>query len=196
MDKIIEASKILSQGGIVIFPTDTAYGIGCRMDSHSSVKRLFEIRKRPFTQAVPVLVDSITMAKHYYLPPLPNNVRRMMEEYWPGALTIIYKCDIKKVPALVRASRSSLGLRMPDHEVPLALIRNINVPLLGPSANFHGDKTPFSYQELDKSLIRQVDYLLEGECKLHQASTVIDCQKKPWKILRQGKITVDLNKYL
>lgn len=196
MDKIIEATKILFQGGIVIFPTDTAYGIGCRMDNESSVKRLFELRRRPFTKAVPVLIDSIEMAEKYYDSSLSDIVRHLMSDYWPGALTIIYKCNTAKIPALVRASADTIGLRIPDHEIPLALISSIKVPLLGPSANFHGGKTPFTYKDLDKELMKKADYSLAGNCKLKQASTVVDCSVTPRKILRQGKIKVDFNKYL
>ncbi len=191
MSNLHKAIEILKNGGIVIFPTDTAYGIGCRMDSEEAVERLFEIRKRPPRQAVPVLIDSITMAENYLLSPLPNNVRHLMEKYWPGALTIVYPCKIKKVPSLVRGGTDKLGVRMPNHKLVLELIKNIKVPILGPSANFHGYPTPYNYESLDKKLVELVDYVIKGECFERNVSTVVDCSTVPWKVIRHGAILIE-----
>ncbi len=182
--------EILKKGGIVVYPTDTAFGIGCRIDDVKAVERLFKIRRRPITQAVPVLVNSIKMAKKYLLSPLPINVRHLMDRYWPGALTIIYPCRQDLVPSLVRGKGKNLGVRMPNHEVPLKLISAVGVPILGPSANFHGQMTPYKYGELDPKLLELADYVIPGKCQIGQTSTVIDCSKHPWKILRQGAVEI------
>lgn len=189
-DNIKEATKVLKEGGIIIFPTDTAFGIGCRIDRPDSIKRLFRIRKRPPHKATPVLVDSLDMAQKYWYSPLPDIVRHLTAKYWPGGLTIVYKCIVDKVPSLVRGGRSSLGLRMPDHEITLKLIKDVGVPILGPSANFHSETTPYEFKDISKELIHLVDYVLEGVCKVKQVSTVIDCTKKPMKVLRLGTIEV------
>jgi L-threonylcarbamoyladenylate synthase len=193
MEELNEAAKILKQGGIVIFPTDTAFGIGCRMDIESSVKRLFAIRRRPIIQATPVLVSSIEMAEKYLHSPLPDNVRRLMETYWPGGLTIVYPCPENKVTSLVRGDGKNLGVRIPNHKITIQLIESVGVPILGPSANFHGEKTPYSYEDLDPELLRLVDCVVSGECKTGKASTVVDCSVKPWKIIRQGAVTLNAN---
>ncbi len=186
--KLDQAIQILNQGGIIIFPTDTAFGIGCRVDKEESVQKLFQIRKRPKTQAVPVLVDSFSMAVKYWQSPLPDIVRRLAVKYWPGGLTIIYKCIEEKIPPLVRGIGKTIGLRMPDNKITLNLIKKIRVPLLGPSANLHGEKTPFSAKELNPVLIRLVDFVLEGECKTKIPSTVLDCTMSPYKVLRRGAV--------
>ncbi|OGF98895.1 threonylcarbamoyl-AMP synthase [Candidatus Gottesmanbacteria bacterium RIFCSPHIGHO2_02_FULL_39_14] len=190
-----KAVEILNQGGIIIFPTDTAFGIGCRIDDNAAVRRLFRIRKRPLIQAVPVLVNSIKMAENYLLSPLPNNVRRLMNDHWPGGLTIVYFCQTKKIPSLVIGGGNSLGVRWPFHHLISNIIEEVAVPVLGPSANFHGDKTPFQLEDLNQKLVKKVDFVLEGTCKTRQASTVIDCTEIPWRILRQGKSVVSLEKY-
>lgn len=187
MNKIAKAVEILTNGGIVIFPTDTAFGIGCRMDREDAVRKLFQIRRRPETQATPVLVSGIALAEEYLIP-LSDNVRHLMKEYWPGGLTIIYPCKTDTTPPLVRGGGATLGVRMPDHEVALQLIKEVGVPILGPSANFHGDPTPFAFSELNPELMKQVDYVVEGACKSKVASTVIDCSVVPYKILRQGSV--------
>lgn len=188
--KVSEAISILIDGGIVVFPTDTAFGIGCRMDYPTSVEKLFRLRRRPKTQPAPVLVDSIHMAETYLTSPLPDNVRHLMKTYWPGALTIIYYCTIESVPPLVRGCGKTLGVRQPDHPTALQLIAGVGIPLLGPSANFHGGKTPFAFADLDANLLRHVDYVLRGECTHNQPSTVINCTTNPFGIVRRGAVNL------
>ncbi len=180
--------KVLQEGGIVIFPTDTAFGIGCRIDDEKAVKRLFTIRKRPETQATPVLADTVKMAQDY-LQPMPKEIiDKLIEPYWPGALTIILYCNKVKVPSLVRGGGETLGVRIPNHKTARAIIRGVGIPILGPSANFHGETTPYRFEDLDQKLIKLVDYIVSGECSVRMASTVIDCTKKPWKIIREGAV--------
>ncbi len=193
MSNLNEAIKILSQGGIVIYPTDTACGIGCRIDDEKAVKRLFQIRKRPVIQATPVLIDSIEMAEKYFLSPIADNVRRLIKVYWPGALTIVYKCRTELIPSLVCGGSLTIGLRMPNHDVPLALIEAVGVPILGPSANFHGQETPFSYSQLDPQLLKLVDFVIDGKCSVGNVSTVIDCVGSPIKIIRQGAVKLEMS---
>ena len=187
-----KAVSVLQQGGIVIFPTDTAFGIGCRIDDEKAIERLFKIRKRPVEKATPVLVDTVKMAQDY-LQPIPKEVvDKFIEPYWPGALTIVLSCKTKHVPSLVRGRSLTLGVRIPNHPVTRSLIRNLGIPILGPSANFAGDQTPFEFNQLNPELIKLVDYVVSGECTFKQASTVIDCSISPWKILRQGAVEVKL----
>lgn len=192
MDRHIEeAIEILDKGGIVIFPTDTAYGIGCRMDNESAVQRLFALRRRPETQAVPVLISGLPMARKYLYPIPDLVVEGLTRRYWPGALTIVLPCRTERVPALVRGGGETLGVRMPDHPVLRMMIEALGVPLLAPSANFHGQPTPYDYKELDQELVSMVDFVLKGECPLQQVSTVVDCSVMPWQILRQGAVRVE-----
>jgi len=185
--KAIEALKV---GGIVIFPTDTAFGIGCVIDNEEAVKRLFDIRKRPSTQATPVLVESIDMAREY-LVDIPEHIEeKLMKKYWPGALTIVLECQAEKVPELVRGGTDTLGVRIPNHPVALEIIRNVGKPILGPSANFHGELTPYTFEDLNPELVKLVDLVVPGECSVREASTVIDCTVSPWKTIRQGATTV------
>lgn len=187
MEKAIEELK---NGGVGIFPTDTAFGIGCRIDKEDSVRRLFELRKRSETKAVPVLVSSIEMAEKYAENITPQ-VRTLMEKYWPGGLTIVLKCKKDLVPELVRGGGDTIGLRMPNNQTALKLIESVGVPILAPSANFSGQPTPYDFESLDSELVRLVDFTLSGECRLKQASTVIDSTNN-FKILRQGAVQLDL----
>ena len=191
-NQIEEAVRILNQGGIIIFPTDTAFGIGCRMDDESAVRKLFSIRKRPENQAVPVLFNNIETIKNYLID-IPAEVEdKLIKKYWPGALTIILPCKTDKVPKLVRGGGRNLGVRIPNHEVILKIIGKTGTGILGPSANFHGEKTPYRFEDLDRKLLSMVDYVVKGECKGERTSTVIDCSVSPWTIVRQGAVEVSL----
>lgn len=188
-DLIRNAIQVLRSGGIVIFPTDTAFGIGCRMDDYQAVDRLFAIRKRSLTQATPVLVAGDGMAITYYLDP-PEIVRRLMKQYWPGALTIIARCKKERVHSPIRGGGETIGFRMPNHETALALIRGVGVPILGPSANFSGHPTPYRDEDLDPELVKLVDFVVSGEAGSRYAgpSTVVDCSVAPYRIVRQGAV--------
>lgn len=189
---IKQAIEVLKEGGIAIFPTDTAIGIGCRIDDEEAIERLFKIRQRPKNQATPVLVDSFEMAQKYLLT-VPNNVvDKLVKPYWPGALTIVLPCKIDKVPELVRGGGATIGVRVPKYPVIQQIIKGVGVPILGPSANFHGEQTPYKFEDLDKNIVKLVDYVLEGECLLKQPSTVIDCSKSQWQVIRRGAIDLKL----
>ena len=192
MSDLVQAIKIINQGGIVIFPTDTAFGIGCRIDREESVRKLFEIRNRPKEKAMPALFESISRVKEF-VEPFDKEIESLMDTYWPGALTIVLNCDTEKVPELVRSGGKTLGVRIPDHELTLGLIKGASTPIIGASANFAGEETPFILRGLDKRLIKLVDFVLEGETKGRRStSTVLDVTKNPWKIIRQGEVVPDL----
>jgi L-threonylcarbamoyladenylate synthase len=190
---ILNAISILNRGGIIIFPTDTAFGIGCRIDRLDAIERLFKIRKRPLVQAVPVLVSSLEMAKNYTTEISEEVTEKLIRPYWPGALTIVFNAQTSKVPQLVRGGTGTVGLRMPNNKDLLQIIEKVGVPILGPSANFHGELTPYSLEALNPKLTKLVDFVLEGKCELSEASTVIDTTQKPWKILRQGAINITIS---
>ncbi len=188
---IDKAIKVLKQGGIVIFPSDTTFVISCRIDDSSAVKKIFRIKKRSEKKAILVLVDSLKMVKEYIEPMEEDVKNKLIKKFWPGPLTIIFKANLKKVRSLVRGGGKTLGVRVPDHKITKLLIKKVGVPLLAPSANFQGDKTPFRIEDLNSDLISLVDFVLPGTTNNYKkASTVIDCSVKPWKIIRKGAVEI------
>ena len=190
-DKINRAIQVLREGGIIIFPTDTAYGIGCRIDNEKSIGKVFEMRGRPKNKPLLVLVDSIEMANNYLMLIPKKVLDKIVNKYWPGPLTIILQCDVAKVPSLVRGGGNTLGVRFPKNTQLQELIKGVGVPIVAPSANFTGLKTPFRFENLDPRLIKLADYVLEGNIDSDKkASTIIDCTAEPWKIVRQGAVRI------
>jgi L-threonylcarbamoyladenylate synthase len=196
MDKVKKAIEVFRNGGIVIFPTDTAIGIGCRIDNERSIKKLFRIRKRPQNKPMLALVDSIEMAQDYLLPISEEVKEKIIKPYWPGELTIILKCNPDKVLFPVRDKRNTLGVRFPKEQELLELIMGVGVPIVAPSANFTDEKTPFKFKDLNPELVRQADYVLNKKISLKKnLSTIIDCSVEPWKILREGAIKIQNSKF-
>ena len=109
-----------------------------------------------------------------------------MEKYWPGALTIVLPANKSRIPKLVRGGGENIGCRIPSHPAVLQIIKEVGVPILGTSANFNGEPTPYTTEDLDPKLVNLVDFVVPGLTSVHKESTVIDCTQKPWKILRQG----------
>lgn len=189
MNDVEKAAKIIKEGGIVIFPTDTAFGIGCRMDDEYTVKRLFTLRRRPLTQAPPVLASNLQMLEPYIKPINDEVIEKLIKPFWPGGLTVVLHCREEKVPSIVR-SGNTLGVRVPNHLTTLDIINAVGVPIIGTSANFPGKATPYHFADLDPELIQLVDYVVPGETFTKEASTVIDVTQSPWKILRQGAVHI------
>lgn len=187
--EIDQAIKVLKNGGIIIYPTDTAFGIGCRIDDEEAIKRLFMIKQRPINQATSVLVNSVEMAKKYLMP-FSDDILDLMKKYWPGALTIVLKTRADKVSKLIMGENNTLAVRMPNNTVVLSLIKSLGIPIIGTSANLHGENTVYKFEDLDERLVKKVDFVLKGESLEHNISTVIDCVQKPWKILRQGAVII------
>jgi L-threonylcarbamoyladenylate synthase len=186
-----KAIDMFNNGGIVIFPTDTAIGIGCRIDKDKAIKRLFEIRRRPKDKSLIVLVSSVEMAQKYLLP-IPEDVKlKLINRFWPGELTIILQSRIGKVPSLVRGGKNTLGVRFPNNKMLAELIEQIGVPIVAPSANFSTEATPFRFEELNPELVKLSDYVLKGDVSLKKnVSTIINCTVAPWKIIREGAVKI------
>lgn len=189
--QIQQAAQILKNGGVGIFPTDTVFGIGCRLDDEKALQRLFKIRNRPSEKAVLAVVDNVGMAEKYVS--ISEDVqKKLIENYWPGGLTIVLPCDVTKVPEIARGGGLTLGVRQTSHPDLLELIRAVGVPIVAPSANFAGDPTPKTFAEVNIDLIALVDFALDMPSGGNTASTVIDCTVNPWKVLRQGAVEVTL----
>lgn len=182
-DQIEKAIAVLKNGGIVIFPTDTVYGIGCRFDIQAAVNRIYQIKGTAKSQPFPILVSSIKQVER--IANINPQAKELMSKFWPGGLTIILS---PRHPELVSGSHQKVGFRMPDSSLVRSLIEGVGVPVIGTSANFHGSNVPKSFKELDSGLIKLADFVVEGKCKQGIESTVVDATINPPKILRQGAV--------
>lgn len=189
---IAQVVDVFNSGGLVVFPTDTVFGIGCRIDQPESVERIFKIKKRENNKPLPILVASIDMALTYL--DKPNDiVRHLMVRYWPGGLTIIASCQKKLVYSPIRSKRNTIGIRMPDLPWLREVIAKLEVPIIGTSANISGKPAVVDSQDLDQQIAEQVDLVVKGKCSVGLSSTVVDGSGSEGVIQRQGSVVVNPN---
>lgn len=176
---------MVKSGGVVVFPTDTIYGIGCDPYSDSAAGRIFTIKGRDEKKPLPVLAYSMKDAEK--IVSLGGAGRVLAEKYWPGALTIVAPIADLKISRRVTAGSRSLAVRVPANECVLSLLRHCRY-LVGTSANPSGEKPLKSAQEVLDSSLDGYDALLDGgSVERGVESTIVDMTGRP-KILREGAL--------
>jgi L-threonylcarbamoyladenylate synthase len=183
------AVETLAAGGVVAFPTDTVYGIGADARRPAAVAELYIIKRRPPDKAIPLLVASLDDALPF-VSEVPEAARALITAFWPGALTLVLPIA-GGVPPIISAG-PGIAVRMPDHPVPLALIRRLGAPLASTSANLSGAPAPLDAGAVAEQLGRRVDLILDGgRAPGGQASTVVDLSVQPARLLRLGPISAE-----
>lgn len=184
---INKAVKVLKAGGVVIFPTDTVWGIGCSIERPEAIERLYKIKQREQNKPTAVLVGSLGQAKA--LGKFNAQALTLAQKYWPGGLTIIVKAKLI-VPQSILGPNNTIGIRVPNHPLFISIVNNLGCGIIAASANFSDQPAPKKKNELDDKLIKLVDYFIDGESSGLAASTVVDTTQSPIKIIRQGSIKI------
>lgn len=182
------ALKALASGQIVALPTDTVYGLAADPFATGGGDRLFLVKRRPREVDLPVLVSGEEQALELATA-VPDLARRLMERFWPGALTLVLprRPDLR---ADLGTDEATVGVRCPGHPVPMALCR-AHGPLATTSANRHGDPTPPTAGEVAAVFGDSVAVVLDGGPCEGAPSTVVDCTGTEPKLLREGRIPWD-----
>ncbi|MHB9129619.1 MAG: L-threonylcarbamoyladenylate synthase [Armatimonadota bacterium] len=183
-----QAARIIAQGGVVAFPTDTVYGLGCDLYNTRAVERIYAIKGRP---AHLPLIAMFSEAAQWpqVATALPPIARRYMQEWWPGPLTIIVEAR-PDIPARVLGGGTTIGMRIPDQADARLLLRLAGRPLATTSANLSGHPAACSAEEVAEQLADSVDFILDaGACAGGIPSTLVDCTVTPPKVLREGPVT-------
>jgi L-threonylcarbamoyladenylate synthase len=189
-EDIAQAVEILARGGLVIFPTDTVYGVGASLDQNGAVTRLFSAKRRPLSKAIPVLL-SRPSALQDVARDLSNSVWLLAERFWPGPLTMVVPAS-PHLPPVLTAGQSTVAVRVPDHWVVRALVEGLDSPLAATSANISGRPSSITAADAMAGLAGQVDFVLDGgPCPGGISSTVVDLTVDPPRILRPGPIAFD-----
>jgi len=189
--KIKQAAQILRGGGLIAFPTDTVYGLGADALNPRAVKKIFKIKKRPFTNPLPILIaekKDLTKFVSKFVSRPSQKIKQLINKFWPGPLTLVLPKK-KIIPNIVTAGLPRVGVRVPANAVALALIRILGRPLAATSANLHGKKSPTTALAVKKNLNNKIDLILDGgKTKLGRESAVLDCTTSPPTLLRSGAI--------
>jgi L-threonylcarbamoyladenylate synthase len=186
--QIKKAVDILSKGGVIAFPTDTVYGLGTGLYNESGIKRIFEIKKRSASVALPVLLADITQFSEVSRE-LSAQAWMLIKKFMPGGLTlIVYRSQA--VSDLITAGGDTVAVRIPDHPVPRALIKGLGMPIIGTSANISGKPTLISAEDVRRELGKSVDMVIDAEPPPNgKESTVVDMASNIPIVLREGAIS-------
>lgn len=182
--------KILDNDGVIIFPTDTVYGIACNCFSANAIKKIFDIKKRPANKPINVLSNSLDKIK-LVSKNISEKEEILINEYMPGALTIILDKN-EKVPEILTAGLETIGVRIPKNNISLRILESVSYPLATTSANISGDSAGIEITDFLEEFDGVVDAIIDGgETDLKVASTIVRVESdNKLKIIREGTLKI------
>ena len=189
-ESIKEAAALLRDGMLVVFPTDTVYGIGADCFDNQAILNLYRAKGRPLTKGLPVLLaDLEDIGK--VVSEVGSAAEELINRFWPGPLTLILK-KRERLP-LSLSPNSGIAVRIPDSDIARALIRASGGAVASSSANLAGQSPALSPEEVDEALARNIAVIIDGgRVDLGRPSTVVDCREDPPLILRPGPLSPNL----
>jgi len=184
------AAAVLCAGGLVVFPTETVYGLAADAFNVDAVRKVFEVKRRVLSEALPVQIgdaeDIVKVAGR-----LSKAAEHLVERFFPGPITLVVEKN-PALPDIVTGGKPTVGIRMPDHPTAIEMIRRFGGPIVATSANISGGANPITADDAIMQLGGSVDLVLDGgAAEIGAASTVVDVTVSPPRVLRAGPITAD-----
>ncbi|MFB5604152.1 MAG: L-threonylcarbamoyladenylate synthase [Candidatus Nitrosomaritimum aestuariumsis] len=181
---IENATKIISEGGVIIFPTDTVYGIGCDPYNKDSVAKIYQIKKRPKEKPFPILAYSIDTVNQ--IAEFDEDSKKIAEKFWPGPLTLILKLKDEKLKAVLEVPEK-IAIRVPDNQCLLEILKNSKF-LIGTSANYSGGGSFTKSKECSEK-IKEYDIFVDGgDIQSKGESTIAEIKEGQLVIHREGAL--------
>lgn len=196
MNDLKQAIAIIRRGGILIYPTETLYGLGCDATNEAALRRLFEVKGRALTQPPPVLIAGVAQLE-MLVAEVPVTARELMEKHWPGALTLVLPAQNGLCPLLTAQSNGvkTIGVRESGHIIARALCEGAGVPIVATSANFSGATgnaaAPRTLDDIPAEFKALVDLVLDDGAVGGAPSTIVDCTGEAPRVLRRGAVELD-----
>ena len=185
------AASILTSGGLVVFPTETVYGLGANAFDASAVESIFRAKGRPSDNPLIVHIDSVERLPEVAVDP-SETALRLFEQFSPGPISIVLKRS-PKIPAIVSAGLDTVAVRIPAHPVCRKLLETVGVPIAAPSANLSGKPSPTSFEMAYRDMNGRADAILDGGNSRHGLeSTVIRVAANAIELLRPGSVTAEM----
>ena len=189
-NELDDCVKTLENGGLIIFPTETVYGIGANAYCEKSVKRIYEVKKRPDEKPLSILVSGIDEISKYAV--ISNEIEeKIIKNFMPGPLTIILK---KKNGMFdyISSGKNTIGIRIPDNNIIMGILKKAQLPVVAPSANISGMPSGIILEDILKDFDGKVDICINGgKARLSEPSTIVQVVDNKPVILRQGKIKLE-----
>jgi len=179
------ATRVVASGGLLVYPTETVYGLGCDPFNESAVRKVFRVKRRR-RLPLPVLGSSLGDLERICV--LNNSARRAAQAFWPGPVSLVVR-KRKTLSDLVTAGLGTAAVRVPSHLAALEVLRVCGGLLVGTSANLSGQEPPASFSDISNEIVRQVDLVIDGGRSLYGVpSTVIRLRRGSAVLLREGAI--------
>ena len=188
-EELKKCIETINKGGLVIFPTETVYGIGANAYNEEAVRKIYEVKMRPDEKPLSIMVSSIDEISKYAI--ISNEIEeKIIKKYMPGPITIV----LKKKPGVfdyISSGKDTIGIRIPDNEIILKLLKEAKLPIVAPSANISGNPSGIILSEILKDFDGKVEICIDGgKAKLSEPSTIVKVVDNKPVILRQGRIKI------
>ncbi|OEU71570.1 MAG: threonylcarbamoyl-AMP synthase [Desulfuromonadales bacterium C00003093] len=181
---INQVTECLRQGGVIIYPTDTTYGLGCDIFNRKGVKKIFQIKQRDSRKPFSFICTDLAEISNY--AQVSNFAFKIMKRHLPGPYTFVLEAT-KIVPDSLSTKQKTVGVRIPDNRICQEIVRQLGHPLVTTSANLSGESAPQDPRQIDENMGRMVDIVIDGGISLGEASTVISLVDDQIEVLRQGR---------
>jgi tRNA threonylcarbamoyl adenosine modification protein (Sua5/YciO/YrdC/YwlC family) len=186
IEKVVE---ILKKGGVIAYPTDTVYGIGCDFTNKEAVERIYRIKNLSRHKPLSFICQDLKDISQY--AQVSNTAYKIMKRLLPGPYTFILR-GTKQVPRMLITHQRTVGIRVPQNEICLALVRELGSPIISTSASVNQDEVLSDPVEIDKKFGALLDLVIDGGILASDPSTIIDLTEDTPRVLREGKGPVDL----
>ncbi len=182
---INKTKEVLEGGGIIIFPTDTVYAYGCDIKDKRAIERIYRLKKMDKKKPLSFIFTDISEISEY-VRNVSDDAFKIMKKSFPGPYTFIFKAS-KLVPSIVVTNQKTIGVRIPDHNIALDIVRALGRPILATSVfNLSGEYL-IDPRELEKVYRNEVDLVIDAGPKPAEPSTVVDLSGDTFEVLREGK---------
>lgn len=190
-DELVDIVNIIKQDGIIVFPTETVYGIGGNALSKDVIKKIYNIKKRPQDKALNILVKNKEEIERYaYISNIIE--KKIIDNFMPGPITIILKKKKSEISDLLTANNDTIGIRIPNNNIIKRILEECNLPLAAPSANISGKPSSIKLEDIKEDFDNKVEAFIDGGvCKQSMSSTIVKVIDGKVKILREGVISID-----
>ncbi len=186
-----KAAFYLKKGEVVAMPTETVYGLAASIYNENALKKIFEIKERPYLNPLIVHIDSLQSLSKIAVN-VPEVAYRLADKFWPGPLTMIFEKN-KAISNFITGGKNTIAVRMPNHPLALELIKTVDVPLAAPSANPFGSISPTSAKHVEKYFKNNLDVILDGgSCSKGIESTIIGFKNDEVLIYRLGSLSIEM----
>jgi L-threonylcarbamoyladenylate synthase len=188
-DIIHEAAVVVRKGGVIAFPTRCLYGLGADALNPEAVDRIFKIKQRSTEKPILILIDDPVRLKRL-VTTVSGTATAIMDRFWPGKVTLVFEARAE-VPPYLTADSGKIGVRLPEHPVASSLVRELQGPITGTSANVSGRPGCYQIGDLPPEVTEKLDLILDaGPLKGGRGSTVVDVTGQVPQVLREGEVSI------